>query len=164
MCGTNNSLHVFFRLVLTASSFYPGYHGVASILDLETPDPVSDEHTEDEEDWIDEQETTLLSQGKRNKFFDEVCPRFPATMSDPTVTLQRPSWQGTAASAGPPATASQISARDSQRRDRHDSDDDGATATTLLLATESVPPTATVASGIVTVFVISALLMPVISI
>jgi hypothetical protein len=68
-------------------------------------------------------------------------------MSDPAVTLQRPSWQGTAASAGPPATASRISARDSQRRDRQDPDDDGATATALLLATEFVPPTAAVASG-----------------
>lgn len=59
---------------MPASSFYPGYGGVASIFDTEEtnqdPDPNIDEpHTEDEEDWIYEQaeEMTALPRGQREK-------------------------------------------------------------------------------------------------
>ncbi|KAN0131759.1 hypothetical protein V8E53_010410 [Lactarius tabidus] len=80
---------------LAASSFYPGYGGVTSILDLEANqflDPNTDEPpTEDEGDWIDDQATkmTTLPWGQREK----------------AVTLEIPSWAGSTANTGPSASA-----------------------------------------------------------
>ncbi len=87
LCGTNESLHVFFRL--PALSFYPRHDG-ASIFDhIETdqlPDPITDEpHTENEEDWIDAQaeEMTVLPQGLQEKAMAiEVRWQSLATMFD----------------------------------------------------------------------------------
>jgi hypothetical protein len=77
-----------FFFPLPAPSFYPGYGGITSIFDIETDqvlDPSIDEpHTEDEEDWIDK-ETTTLPQGQREKAMAiEVCVirRSLATMFD----------------------------------------------------------------------------------
>ncbi|KAI9444390.1 hypothetical protein BJY52DRAFT_1194415 [Lactarius psammicola] len=104
-----------------ALSFYPRYNG-ASIFDhtetKQLPDPISDEHTEDEEDWIDEQaeELTVLPQGLQEK----------------AMAIERPSWTGSALSTGKQVYNSKVPV----------GHDDSATVPTLLPATAFVPPTA----------------------
>lgn len=137
----------------SALSFYPGpagRRGVASVPNLETDqltEPNTDNSlTEDEEDWIGEQGMPIPSQGQRTKFFEatanEVCLKCLATMFDLTATLQRPSWQGPVAMTRPLTTERSPRASNSQGCDINVTPGHGATAPTLLLATESVPLTA----------------------
>ncbi|KAF8263224.1 hypothetical protein EI94DRAFT_1832424 [Lactarius quietus] len=80
------------RELQRTASFYPGYGGATSILDPEAEQFLNptfeDPPVENEDDWIDDQETTTLAQG------------LPSKMAEARA-FERPSWEQASAVDGP---------------------------------------------------------------
>jgi len=103
------------RELQRTASFYPGYGGATSILDPEAEQFLNptfeDPPVENEDDWIDDQETTTLAQGLPSKMaearaFKIFFSFFHSNIlvlshrSDRTSS-QRPSWEQASAVDGP---------------------------------------------------------------